>query len=426
MTWSSPTSLATFSLFTDFDQSFQNARWVVRRSTDGTLAVVYSARDPVTRAKGLSLHLLNPTTNTWTSLRLERGSSAYARLFGLGSRDELRSAAMTTDGTDFFVAAERDTGTDKSIVVLRVQWPPVLGATWSLVGETVRVAHCGLPSIDWDTVGRRLLVAFHGTERGVVPVTNTNIYLWSIDPSRSLSTVPELVDAADGSRQLPRSKDMASVSTSEGRVVLAWRTIQQGAARGAPYKGVMAMARGPLDRTSWIGVPRATVAGWPVENTNASDPCALALPDGRGLVGYWRNDPTSSVPEIRVSERGSRALSWSMSGSLAPAFTSLPSLARYHFFAHLERDDCRVIGVWEGRRYDLLTTASNGCYISGSVGSPQWAVPTDAGYFEVPGTGEVNSASSLFPGFCTGGGALHLVWLEQTTLTLQYASGVIR
>ena len=35
-------------------------------------------------------------------------------------------------------------------------------------------------------------------------------------------------------------------------------------------------------------------------------------------------------------------------------------------------------------------------------------------------------SSSIYPGFCTGGGELHLVWLEETTLTLRYASGVIR
>ncbi len=425
VTWSSPVSITTFARRTDFDCAFQNARWIVHRGTDGVVAAVYAARG-ATGAKGLSVHLLSPTTKTWSTIQLEPGTLAYAQLFGSDTgSDELRNPSITTDGTDFYVAAERATGSDRNIVALRLQWARGR-ETWSLLGQTWHEVYCGLPSIVWDTVGPRLHIAFHACVRGVFPLTNTNIYLWSIDSNRPDGALPELVDAADGTVMLPRSKDMASLSTSDGRLVLAWRTVQQGAARGASYKGVMAMTRGPLDRSPWARAPRVTIAGAPAENTNASDPCALALPDGRSLVSYWRTNSLSSLPEIRVSERGSRTLAWTMSGSLAPAYTSLPSQVAYHLFAHLERDDCRVIEVWEGRQGPLSDLTDNGSYVSGSVGSPPWAVPSDAGYFEVPGTGQVAAASSIYPGFCTGGGELHLVWLEETTLTLRYASGVIR
>ncbi len=422
VTWSASTSLASFARLTDFDCAFQNARWVVHRDSDGVVAAVYAARG-ATGAKGLSLHLLSPTTKTWSTIQFEPGSLPYARLFGLDTGgEELRNPSIATDGTDFYIAAERATNSNRRIVALRLQWARGR-ETWSLLGQTVREEYCGLPSVVWDTVGPRLRIAFHANEPGAILRANTNIYLWEIDPTRPVSSRPELVDAADGTPMLPRSKDMASLSASDGRLVLAWRTVQQGAARGAPYKGVMAMTRGPLDRIPWARMPRVTVAGAPAENTNASDPCALALPDGRSLVGYWRNDLTSRFPEIRVSERGSRTLSWTMSGALAPALS--PTGVEYHLFAHLEHDDCRVIGVWEGRQDPLNDLTQNGAYVSGSVGSPRWAVPSDAGYFEVPGTGEVALASSLFPGFCTGGGQLHLVWLDAITLTLRYASGVI-
>ena len=78
----------------------------------------------------------------------------------------------------------------------------------------------------------------------------------------------------------------------------------------------------------------------------------------------------------------------------------------------------------------------------GSLTSWMWrgAVPreeccgrrrSDAGYFEVPNTGQTAAIpnDALFPGFCTGGGLIHLVWLQNDlntpVATLNYATGVL-
>ena len=58
---------------------------------------------------------------------------------------------------------------------------------------------------------------------------------------------------------------------------------------------------------------------------------------------------------------------------------------------------------------------------------------SDAGYFEVPNTGQTATPpnDALFPGFCTGGGSIHLVWLQRdpntstSIATLYYATGVL-
>lgn len=243
---------------------------------------------------------------------------------------------------------------------------------------------------------------------------------------------PELVAECNPLLGQVRSKDMASVSVSGNRVLIAWRTTLLNASRGAPQYGVEAATRDRYGRLPWASVPRVNLAGLPGENTDASDPCALVLPDGTLLVSYWRQDRPYAPPQIRVSSKPAMARGWTRSGALAPM--PVPgSGVRYHLFCHLEHDDCRVIGIWEGRQQPLGTQTGNGAYISGSRGRAKWEVPTDAGYFEVPGTGQGPTkktvSNALFPGFCTGGGEIHLVWLQTVPpspiATLYYATGVL-
>ncbi len=424
-TWSAPTTLATLPSASDFDCCLQNARWIVRRESDGVVAVVY-ARTGL--SGGLVVHLYAPETGTWSTVSLGVGPD-LTRLFGADPSSfgqVLSRPAIATDGTDFYIAVQRRLNNGaRSIATLRLTWSPASGrgdldlpssARWDLVDETSRELQCALPSIVWSASAGTPLLVYSGQEPGASSAEETNVYFREV-----FGRVSQLVDAWQTVGGVVRSKDMASISESDGRVVIAWRAVLQGGA-GNQSKGVMAAVANVRPRGGWSSVSRTTLAGYPKETLEASDPCALALPDGRSMVGYWRRDRGTQLPQPRVSSLGSLSM-WTMGGAMAPP--GLPSGVQYHFFVHLEHDDCRVFGVWEGRRDTLSNPIQNGAYVSGSSGTPTWAVPTDAGYFEVPGTGEDVRSNALFPGFCTGGGALHLVWLETTNLTLRYATGVV-
>ena len=418
----------------NFTTCFNQSKWIAARSSTGTTAVVYAAdagppwdahRDLVVKFKTGS--------GRWSQLLIEGGTIGRVRY------SNFNFPCIACDGEAFWIGCEASWEMNrgpagKGIAVFRVSdedgsWKATLtDAVASAGGDLHRPAiacypvRSGAARVLAENSGP--FVTYSGPSSTATDLRETSIWLRD---SRLGSTwevgTPLSATASDGTVTL-WSQELASVAVGPMGLIVAWRSVTYASVadwltgsadtddKSVRTWQVPSRLYSPATVTADAAAPVLTdLAGALLGEPPASDPSALALPNGTVMVGYQRADAAGRSDTNILIDQTLDLSGASWAGAVtASQRTTTVSKVRYTsaYFADLTYDSGgRVAATWEakaGRPYvtpmGALTRASATAY------SP----PTTADDF-----GQVTGAAdtrSNYPTCVFDGTSLRIAWLE--------------
>ena len=415
---------------------FNQSKWIAARSSTGTTAVVYAADSGVLGSPRRDVVVwFKSGSGAWTGLTIAGGTNGRVRY------SNFNYPCIACDGEAFWIACEARWELNRGpagtgIAVFRVSdedgsWKATLAdAAASLGGDLHRPAIACYPSLGTSTSGAFAessgpFVTWSGPSSTATDLRETSIWLRD---SRLGSTwevgTPLSATASDGTVTL-WSQELASVSVGPVGLIVAWRSVTYASVADwltgsadtddksvRTWQVPLALYSGATVTADAAAPVLTDLAGALLGEPPASDPSALALPNGTMLVGYQRADRlVRSDTNIRIDQTSdSSGTSWVGAVTASQPTTTPVTGVTYTsaFFPDLTYDSGgRVAATWEAKAGDPYTTPMGA--LTRAIGTP-YAPPTTADDF-----GQVTGASdtrSNYPTCVFDGTSLHIAWLE--------------